>query len=213
MPAPVAPKIYHIVHMDQLRSIVVDGGLLCDADIAQREPDGTTTIGMTDIKERRRGLCLTSHPNLRVGACVPFYFCPRSVMLYVIERANHPHLTYRGGQNPIVHLEADLRQTVGWAEEQGLRWAFTLATAGSYYFEDRSDLRHLDQIDWDAVNALDWRHRKEGKQAEFLIEGRFPWALVSRIGVRSDEGALAVGVAVDGATHKPPVDVRPDWYY
>ena len=134
-------------------------------------------------------------------------------MLYVIERANHPHLTYRGGQNPIVHLEADLLQTVGWAEEQGLRWAFTLANAGSYYLEDRSDLRHLDQIDWDAVNALDWRHHKEGKQAEFLIEGRFPWALVSRIGVRSDEGALAVGVALDDAMHRPPVDVRPDWYY
>ena len=72
MPAPVAPKIYHIVHMDRLPSIIVDGGRLCDADIAQREPDGTTTIGMTDIKERRRALCLTSHPNLRVGACVPF---------------------------------------------------------------------------------------------------------------------------------------------
>ena len=213
MPAPVAPKIFHIVHVDRLPSIVVDGGLLCDADIAQRQPDGTTTIGMTDIKARRRGLRLTSHPNLRVGACVPFYFCPRSVMLYVIERANHPHLTYRGGQNPIVHLEADLRQTIHWAEGQGLRWAFTLTNAGSLYFEDRSDVQHLDQIDWDAVDALDWRRCKEGKQAEFLIESRFPWALVSRVGVRSDQAARAVGVALDGATHEPPVEVRPDWYY
>ena len=124
---------------------------------------------MTDIKERRKQSLLSSHPDLHVGACVPFYFCPRSVMLYVIGQANHLQLTYRGGQDPIVHLEADLRQTVAWAEEQGLRWAFTLSNAGSYYFEDRCDLQQLDQIDWNAVNASNWRHCKEGKQAEFLI--------------------------------------------
>ena len=116
MPVPVEPKIYHIVHLDRLPSIVADGGLLCDADVASHASDGTT-IGMNDIKERRRQLRLTSRRDLRVE-CVPFYFCPRSVMLYVIREANHPKLTYRGGQNPIVHLEADLRRTVTWAEDR-----------------------------------------------------------------------------------------------
>ena len=167
MPAPAKPKIYHIVHVDRLPSIVAAGGLLCDAEIARSEPPGTT-IGMTDIKSRRlRELRLQSHPDLHVGACVPFYFCPRSVMLYVISRANHSQLSYRGGQGPIVHLEADLRVTVAWAEEHDLRWAFTLSNAGARYFEDRSDLAQLDELDWDAVRARDWRHCKEGKQAEF----------------------------------------------
>ncbi|MCY4076922.1 MAG: DUF4433 domain-containing protein [Acidobacteria bacterium] len=212
MPVPVEPKIYHIVHVDRLPSIVADGGLLCDADVASHASEGTT-IGMNDIKERRRQLCLTSHRDLRVGECVPFYFCPRSVMLYVIRQANHPKLRYRGGQNPIVHLEADLRRTVTWAEEQELRWAFTLSNAGSYYFEDRCDLRQLDQIDWDAVNAVNWQHCKEGKQAEFLIERRFDWTLVSRIGVRSDEVSHEVGVVLEGDEGRPSVEVRPEWYY
>ena len=134
-------------------------------------------------------------------------------MLYVIRQANHPKLTYRGGQNPIVHLEADLRRTVTWAEEQELRWAFTLSNAGSYYFEDRCDLRQLDQIDWDAVNAVNWQHCKEGKQAEFLIERRFDWTLVSRIGVRSDEVSHEVGVVLEGDEGRPSVEVRPEWYY
>ena len=82
-----------------------------------------------------------------------------------------------------------MRATVAWAEEQDLRWAFTLSNAGARYFEDRSDLGHLDEIDWDAVEATDWRRCKEGKQAEFLIEQRFPWELVSRIGVRSRRSA------------------------
>ena len=77
---------------------------------------------MEDIKRRRlTELRLNSHPDLFVGDCVPFYFCPRSVMLYVISRANHPQLSYRGGQGSIVHLQADLRSTVAWAGKKGLR--------------------------------------------------------------------------------------------
>ncbi len=72
-----------------------------------------------------------------VGACVPFYFCPRSVMLYVIWRRNHPQLTYLGGQEPIVHLEANLLEVVDWADRERHRWAFTLSNASSLYAEDR----------------------------------------------------------------------------
>jgi hypothetical protein len=61
-------------------------------------------------------------------------------MLYLIYQANHQELTYRGGQGPIVHVEADLRATVAWADAQMRRWAFTLSNAGARYFEDRSDL-------------------------------------------------------------------------
>ena len=213
MPVPADPKIYHIVHVDRLPSIIADGGLLCDAEIARHEQIGTT-IGMNDIKQRRlTELNLRSHPDLLVGACVPFYFCPRSVMLYVIKKANHPQLSYRGGQGPIIHLQADLRSTVAWAEEHELRWAFTLSNAGSRYCEDRSDLGQLDDIDWDAVEAVHWRQCKEGKQAEFLIEQCFSWELVSRIGVLSQHVSHQVAAALGAAGHRPPVEIRPEWYY
>lgn len=217
MPPPAAPKIYHIVHVDRLPSIIAEGGLLCDAEIVQRQAAGQvmgTTIGMSDIKQRRlTRLSLTSHPGLFVGQCVPFYFCPRSIMLYLIHRANHEELTYRGGQGPIVHLEADLHQTVQWAQANNRRWAFTLSNAGAYYFEDRADLAQLGEIDWDAVQARDWRGRKEGKQAEFLVEQSFPWDLVSRIGVGSQQVYGQVRAALQAAAHKPHVEIRPDWYY
>jgi hypothetical protein len=112
MTVPMQPKIYHIVHVDRLPSIVTDGYLWCDAEIVRRTPPGTT-IGMNGIKQRRLNeLTLSSHRDLHVGTCVPFYFCPRSIMLYLIYQANHPELTYRGGQGPIIHLEADLRTSV-----------------------------------------------------------------------------------------------------
>jgi hypothetical protein len=134
-------------------------------------------------------------------------------MLYLIYQGNHPDLAYRGGQGPIIHLESDLRQTVAWAEAQGQRWAFTLGNAGSRYFEDRSDLKHLDEIDWNAVNATNWKGCKEGKQAEFLIERQFPWELISRIGVRSRTTYDQVLPVLQGVAHRPIVEIKPEWYY
>lgn len=52
MTMPAHPKIYHIVHVDRLPSIISDGNLWCDAQIAAQAPTGTT-IGMGKIKQRR----------------------------------------------------------------------------------------------------------------------------------------------------------------
>lgn len=213
MTVPVQPKIYHIVHVDRLPSIIAEGYLWCDAEIARRSPPGTT-IGMNDIKERRLNeLFLTSHKGLHVGDCVPFYFCPRSIMLYLIYQGNHPELTYRGGQGPIVHLEADLHTSVLWAAANDKRWAFTLSNAGAKYFEDRSDLSRLNEIDWNAVHATNWRECKEGKQAEFLMEHSFPWHLVERIGVQSRAVYQQVANALPTGGHRPLVEIRQEWYY
>lgn len=74
---------------------------------------------MNGIKQRRLSeLRLISHPDLHVGDCVPFYFCPRSIMLYLINQANHPDLQYRGGQGPIIHFEVDLHASVTWAQSK-----------------------------------------------------------------------------------------------
>jgi len=134
-------------------------------------------------------------------------------MLYLIDQGNHPDLEYRGGQGPIIHLESDLRRTVDWAEAHGQRWAFTLGNASSRYFEDRGDLEHLGEVDWNAVNATDWRACKEGKQAEFLIEREFPWKLISRIGVGSRTTYDQVVTVLQGVAYRPVVEIRPEWYY
>ena len=219
MTVPVTPKLYHIVHIDRLPSIIADGCLWCEAEIAKRCPPGTT-IGMKSIKQRRlHELTLASHPDLHVGDCVPFYFCPRSIMLYLIYRGNHPELDYRGGQGPIIHLEADFNKTVQWAQDNSQRWAFTLSNAGAKYFEDRCQLFQLNEINWDAVQTNTWSGNgipssvKEGKQAEFLYEHSFPWQLVDRIGVYSNVYYRRAINALSGCGHRPRVDVITDWYY
>ena len=213
-PPPTAPKIYHIVHVDRVASILADGCLRSDAAMAQRSGCGTT-IGMSAIKERRLVLSVDCHPGTHVGEYVPFYFCSRSVMLYVIHMANHPELAYRGGQAPIVHLEADLLEVVAWADGVGRQWAFSLSNACARYTQFRTGLANLAEVNWASVAATDFRvaEVKESKQAEFLMHDSFPWGLVSRVGVLSQAVGQRVVQAMAGAAHRPTVQILPHWYY
>ncbi len=212
-PAIESIKICHIAHVDKLPSIIEDGYLWSDAEV-HRRLSGGTTIGMGRIKKRRlEELTLSCYPDLYVGGCVPFYFCPRSVMLYMFHMNNHPDIEYDGGQEPIVHLVSDLSKVVHWAGSNGKRWVFTDSNAGSRYFNDYNSLENIDIISWDAVGAHYWSECREEKQAEFLVEDQFPWELVERIGVISEDYSAKVEAVLRGVGHRPDVVVRPDWYY
>jgi hypothetical protein len=214
-PPPASPKIYHITHVDNLRAIMAEGALLSDAGMMARGgPE--RAVGMTGIKLRRvEKLEVTCHSGTKVGDYVPFYYCPRSIMLFVIHRANHPELIYRDGQEPIVHLEADLHAAIGWAEKTGVRWAFSLSNAGASYTEFRSRVTELDQLDWVAIEASDFRSAevKERKQAEFLAHGRFPFDLFERIGVCSAAIQARATAALADTRCKVPIEVRREWYF
>lgn len=214
MSAPPEPKVYHITHVDNLPAILRDGGLLSDARVTARGgPD--RAIGMAAIKRRRFELDVPCHPGTKVADYVPFYFCPRSVMLYVIHRGNHPDLSFRGGQDLILHLEADLHRVVRWAEAYGVRWAFSLSNAGASHTEFRHGIEHLDELDWDAIFATDFRPPdvKEGKQAEFLVRDFVPFDLVERIGVRQETIRTRVSRELASSGYRTGVDVLASWYY
>jgi hypothetical protein len=214
MAAPAHPNIYHITHVSNLPGIIAKGGLRSDTlMIAAGGP--AQTIGMSSIKSRRLHLPVRCHQGDMVGQYVPFYFCSRSIMLYLLHKGNHPEVDYKGGQTPIVHLEADLGAAVAWAQANGRRWAFSLSNAGASYAEFRDNLSALGEVRWDAVAATQWSAPdvKEGKQAEFLMRDDFPWGLFTRIGVHTMPMKLQVDAIVNAAAHKPKVDLLPGWYY
>lgn len=215
MPPPANPKIYHILHVDRLPSVIADGFLYADAIINRRDPGGSV-IGMDEIKRRRLEiLTLASHPGLHVGECVPFYFCPRSIMLFLIYKRNHPNLAYTGGQSPIVHLEFDLQKVANWADGETRRWAITKGNAGSCYFEDSGSLDFLNELNWEAIQSRYWNESsiKEHKQSEFLVEEQVPWHLVERIGVQNQGTRERVEATLTSGRHRPPVEIQSTWYY
>ena len=212
---PANPRIYHITHVDNLPGIAGCGFLWSDAERIARGA-ACEVVGMSGIKQRRlTELEVGCHRGTKVGEYVPFYFCPRSIMLYILHMRNHPELSYRGGQTPMVHLEADLHTVVRWADREGVRWAFSDRNAGTFLAAHYNRVQDLDRVNWDAVEAADFRDAlvKEGKQAEFLVYGAFPWRLVSAVGVCEDAVARHVVNGLRNSAHRPPVRVEPGWYF
>jgi hypothetical protein len=212
---PANQKVYHLTHVRNLPQIVQAGVIWSDAKRIELGLD-CEVVGMRKIKHRRlHEIEVDCHPGTKVGAYTPFYFCPRSIMLYILQLGNHPDISYTEGQEPIVHLQADLMSTVEWADEHGVNWAFSDRNAGTYVAKFYNSLDDLDKINWQAVAATDFRGMmvREGKQAEFLIYESFPWELVEVIGVRDTMRVNTVRHAISQTDHQPPVQVKPQWYY
>lgn len=91
---PESIKLYHITHVHNLERIAREGLL---SDIAIRQRGGpTVNIGMPANKARRLRLPVRCHPGDVLGGYVPFNFCPRSVMLYILHMGNHPRHRVQG---------------------------------------------------------------------------------------------------------------------
>lgn len=212
---PAQPKIFHITHLRNLPQIA-QAGVLCSDARRIKLGLNCEIVGLPTIKRRRlEELAIDCHAGTTVGQYVPFYFCPRSIMLYILHMGNHPDLNYREGQRPIVHLQADLRSTVAWATVNRVRWAYSDRNAGTFLAEFYKTLDDLDKLNWAAIAATDFRDMvvKEGKQAEFLVYESFPWGLIERIGVIDSAMATQVNEVLSGAGQSPVVEVERSWYF
>ncbi len=203
---PLNPQIFHITHVENLPSIIARGCLWCDA---QRIRLGlvTTNIGYTHIKQRRLARPVTVAAGGTLGDYVPFNFCPRSVMLYVVSRG---HDNYARGQDEIVHLVS----SVMTATRLGRPWAFTDLHADLGYATYHDELGKLDEVDWNVMPLTHWGGNddiKAKRQAEFLIHEAYPWSAIEHIGVKSSDVAARVRKLLPNGT--PSVSVEPTWYY
>ncbi|KKK92760.1 hypothetical protein LCGC14_2699720, partial [marine sediment metagenome] len=202
-------------HLRNLAQLASSEWLWSDAKRIELELD-CRVVGMSTIKRRRlEEIGVKCHPGTKVGQYAPFYFCPRSIMLYMLYRGNHPDIEYEEGQRPIVHLQADLRSTIQWADDNGVKWAFSDRNAGGYLADFFNRWDDLDKINWAAVAATDFQDIlvKEGKQAEFLVCDAFPWALVEKIGVIDQQIDTQVRASLANSSHQPSIHVERGWYY
>ncbi len=205
---PNTTAAFHITDVSNLPAILTQGGLLADNRMAQLTH---TNIGYDHIKQRRlteiRVDCCADRPF--VGEFVPFYYCPRSVMLYVINggRTGRPP----GCQKTVVHLVC----SVGELARLGADWAISDGNAGAYHALFAGDLAKLDELDWAAIRAGSWKGLTHQKQAEFLVKGFVPWSAVKAVGCYDQTVASTVLSMLSAAKsqHVPKVEVRREWYY
>ena len=209
---PQPTPIYHITHIENLPLIVADDRLRCCADL-RLDRVGYRDIAHGHIQDRRARTVVPCGPRGLLHEYVPFYFAPRSPMLYAISQGSVA--SYAGGQETVVHLVSDVQALVS----DGQSFVFTDGHAtimASRFFEHASDLRH---VDWTVMPLTYWNDtptypdRKRRRQAELLIHRFFPWDLVTEIGVMTQAMRQRTETALQAASHRPLVTVRRRWYY
>lgn len=212
MPRPTPTPLIHFTHVEHLPTIVHEG-LLADT-VAQARGLLTVEVGILGIKARRRTRVVPIAPGGFVADCAPFYYAPRSPMMFVIERGGVP--TYSAGCNELVYLVT----TVERLQALGLVTLFTDRNAVLAYASFTSDQAALDElIDWKLMRAHVWSDtpveldRKERRMAECLAHQRVPWQAFTEVVTKTETCATAARAALATVGGPTPVVVRPGWYF
>jgi hypothetical protein len=197
--------IYHITDMANLPAILAEGVLYADAVMMKRNPE---LIGYDHIKRRRlKDIPVPCCKCRYVGEFVPFYFCPRSPMLFTINRGNTGRPS--GCQKTILHLVSTMAAGI----TTGKDWAVSSGNAGAFHTTFAANLEALGTLDWEAIRATQWQGKQHQKQAEFLVADTFPWVAIQGIGCQNPATADNVREMLAGVAHQPSVDVKTNWYY
>ena len=223
MPIPCPVRLFHITAIANLPAIFAAGALL------SKNAGASAGINYQNIAHQgaQGARALRAAPNPPGGVVhdyVPFYFAPRSPMLYAINGGRVEGCAYRQGD--IAHLET----TVERVTEAGAPFVFYDRNATLAFAQAFTDLARLGQVAWDLLTEeprLDgycrfWQNRSdtarytdrmERRQAEFLVRDRMPLACFTRIGVMGESQAATVrAMAFAAGIHLPAVVMR-DWYF
>lgn len=209
---PNPTPIYHITPIDNLRLILEAGGMWAKR-VLDQEDTGYTSMAHLTIQDRRAHTPVPCEPGGILHDYVPFYFAPRSPMLYTISRGNVAG--FSGGQGSVVHIVS----TAQAVRNAGPRFVFTDGHGIMAFTEFFVDLADLDKVDWDIMSADQWADtdddtdRKRRRQAEFLVHEQFPVNLIQEIGVMNQTKKNETAAALAEFDLTIPVVIRPGWYY
>lgn len=133
------------------------------------------------IQQRRATTQIPCGPQGSLHDYLPFYFGPRSPMLYKLSKSQD--------QSQIIYIRCTAQEIV----KMGLLIIFSDGHGIMRLTKWYESLKDLDRLDWDVINADSWNDtpqdpdRCRRKQAEFLVYKQCPWSLVEKIGVRDSK--------------------------
>lgn len=209
----MSTPIYHITHIDNLTSIITSGRLIANSRLKIQQTN-YLDIAYGHIQDRRATTKVPCSAGGYLHDYVPFYFAPRSPMLYAIHKQNVD--SYSGGQQPIIHLVSEAYSI----NSLKVKFAFTdghAIMAYSEFYDNISDLQSV--IDWELMKSKYWANtpddpnRKWRRQAEFLVYENCPWSLIQEIGVINKTIAEQVQLILTAFNIQIPVNIYQNWYY
>ena len=171
-------------------------------------------VGDTSIKSRRTLINVRCGPGGMVCDYVPFYYAPRSPMLFSIKSGNVPGVS--PDQRRLIYLVSSTEA----AYEAQLGCVFTDGNAATAFTDFEDDPAELDQlVDWPLMRAMYWYNtpedpdRRRRRMAEFLVHETLPLELVTEICMYDRHVQEHVVALLGGAGVELQVAIRRDWYF
>jgi hypothetical protein len=208
-----AHRIMHFTHVDNLPGILAAGCLLADS-LVDRSSALRVEAADLDIKAVRKRTQVPVAPYGCVADYVPFYFAPRSPMLYKLHKGSVPN--YTGGQDPLVYLVSSAEAVAA----AGFSFVFSDGNCASTLSQFATELTQIESVvDWEVMNATMWANtaddpdRKRRRMAEFLVHQRVPIEYFSGIVVRCDKIKPQINKLLASLDVGLPVSTQPSWYF
>ena len=195
--------LYHITDYRNLPSILEHGELLAYSKVSS-DKISYKDIAHQNIQTRRSTTEVQVSPYGKLHDYVPFYFAPRSPMLYAIK--NGKVEGFEGTQSDIIYL---VTKTNNIAESER-EFVFTDGHAIMALTDFYNDLAYLDEVDWSVMESKYWNDtdefpdRRRRRQAEFLVYESVPLNLFLGIGVRNER----IKVLVEDMLKEYSVDLK-----
>jgi len=200
------------MHLRNLEGVVASGRLFCESD-RQNQGGNWVSIAHENIQDRRRATQVPCGPRGTLCDYVPWYFAPRSPMLYAHYRGNVPGNP--DGQNPIIYFRSTVQRVI----EARIPFVFTNGHAIMFNSRFFDDIRNLDKIDWPLMQSTYWNatdtdpDRPRRRQAEFLVHESFPLPLIDEIVVFDRQVLVTAENCLQTSSHGPIIRVDKRWYF
>ncbi len=172
-------------------------------------------ISYYEVQERRRKKQVGCGPEGNLHDYVPFYFAPRSPMMFTISKGNVEG--YEGGTKPLIYLVSSVQRV----QNAGLEFVFTDGHPTKAFTRFFDDAARLGEVPWDVIRSKYWNDdedhpdRRRRRQAEFLVHGSFPWSAVEFLAVANAalKARLQTFLADKYPNRVKPVKVAGNWYF
>lgn len=202
--------IFRITHISNVPWIL-ENGLHCrSSDIGDPE---FTRIGDASLIDKRRFFPVPIPPGGMLSDYIPFYFTPKSIMLYNIVTGYRD--TPRIPREEIATIVSRLRDV----RQAGIDAIFTDQHAVSRTAQYHSDLDELNNIDWQILRNSDFQRDPDdpGKtlryHAEALVRGVLPCEQIAGIACRRENEKRTLEGFGRATGMNPNIVVRPDWFF
>lgn len=199
--------IYRFVHKNNLDWLMQNGIV---SALNPKKMDGYTCVGDESIISSRFSKVIPWGDYGVLNDYVPFYFAPRSPMLYKIHKSKGPSVSRN-----VIYLVTSAEKI----DELSIKYTYTnshpLTNLADFFFS----LTHLSEIDWPLMSSTMWNDTPEDndrhnrRMAEFLVRDELPFKHLLGIGVYSEEQKTYVQSLLKKNNLELPVVVAPRWYY